>query len=367
MSYKQITFKSKHNVEFYNVLKQRVNHYFKSKSISKKANAAMVFKTVCMLTMYFGPLIALFFDLTHWWVYLLLWTVMGFGMAGTGLSIMHDANHGTYSKNKNVNSWLGILLNFCGGNDTNWRIQHNLLHHTYTNVPDVDEDIEVPGLLLRFTTHKKLYRIHKFQFIYAWFLYGLMTMIWYVTKDFNQAFRYERKKLLESQQTNVRKHLIRIIGYKILYTFIFIVAPLIWSPASWYISLIGFFIMQFIAGFVLAIIFQPAHVVPSSNFPMPDDSGNIEADWAVSQLANTANFAPKARLFSWYVGGLNYQIEHHLFPNICHIHYRHIAKIVENTAKEYNLPYHSYKTFFGALIDHGKFLYKMGSAKQSVA
>ena len=119
--------------------------------------------------------------------------------------------------------------------------------------------------------------------------------------------------------------------------------------------------MQFIAGFILSIIFQPAHVVPTSDFPVPDESGNIEADWAVCQLANTANFAPKSRLFSWYVGGLNFQIEHHLFPNICHIHYRHISKIVKETAEEFKLPYHSYKTFFGALSDHARFLQKMGN------
>jgi linoleoyl-CoA desaturase len=108
-------------------------------------------------------------------------------------------------------------------------------------------------------------------------------------------------------------------------------------------------------------------VVPSSNFPLPDDSGNVEADWAVNQLVNTANFAPKARLFSWYVGGLNFQIEHHLFPNICHIHYRHISKIVEDTAKEFRLPYHSYKTFYGALVDHTKLLYTLGNKDVVVA
>jgi linoleoyl-CoA desaturase len=118
--------------------------------------------------------------------------------------------------------------------------------------------------------------------------------------------------------------------------------------------------MLFISGLTLGAIFQPAHVVPTSNYPMPDSSGNIDADWAVNQLYNTANFAPKARLFSWYVGGLNYQVEHHLFPNICHVHYRKLATIVKETALEYKLPYHSYKTFAGALIEHTKMLYNLG-------
>ena len=125
--------------------------------------------------------------------------------------------------------------------------------------------------------------------------------------------------------------------------------------------------MHAIAGLTLACIFQPAHVVPTSDFPMPDDSGNIHADWAVSQLYNTANFAPGARLFSWYVGGLNYQVEHHLFPNICHVHYRKISEIVSETAKEYNLPYHSYKTFYGALKAHTKLLYRLGKYDEALA
>ena len=361
MDFKTINYRPNHNIEFYRVLKERVNQYFKSNSISKKANAKMIFKSVCMLLMYFGPLSLLYVNMPYDVLYILLWVVMGFGMAGVGLSIMHDANHGTFSSNKNVNGWLGLLLNFLGGNDINWRIQHNVLHHTYTNVNDVDEDIEVPAFVLRFSQHKKLYRIHKYQHLYAWFLYGLMTLMWFLTKDYNQALRYKRKGLLHSENTNVRKHLVRIIGYKILYAFIFIGAPLLWSPAAWYLIIIGFLIKQFIAGFLLSIIFQPAHVVPSSDFPVPNESGNIEADWAVSQLANTANFAPKSRLFSWYVGGLNFQIEHHLFPNICHIHYRHISKIVKETAEEFKLPYHSYKTFYGAVMDHARFLHKMGN------
>ncbi len=100
---------------------------------------------------------------------------------------------------------------------------------------------------------------------------------------------------------------------------------------------------------------------------MPNDSGVVEADWAVSQLYNTANFAPKAKLFSWYVGGLNYQVEHHLFPSICHIHYNKISKIVEQTAKEFHLPYHSYQTFLTALSEHTKMLKELGKPNPVIA
>jgi linoleoyl-CoA desaturase len=367
MQFKNITFSSNHNEEFYKELKQRVNHYFKNKNISKHANAAMVFKTVFMIALYVVPLGLLFVDFSSQWVYFLLWTIMGFGMAGVGLSVMHDANHGTYSKNQAVNGIIGRVLVILGGSDVNWRIQHNLLHHTYTNITEADEDIAPPSFLLRFSPHTKRYPIHRYQHLYAWFLYGLMTLMWFITKDFNQAFRYKKKDLLKSQGITLSQHLTSIVIFKIIYASLFIVLPLLLSPAFWYVSVLGFLIKQFIAGFILSIIFQPAHVVPSSNFPLPDDSGNVEADWAVNQLVNTANFAPKARLFSWYVGGLNFQIEHHLFPNICHIHYRNISKIVEETAKEFRLPYHSYKTFYGALVDHTKLLYTLGNKDVVVA
>ena len=163
------------------------------------------------------------------------------------------------------------------------------------------------------------------------------------------------------------QHMFRIIFFKVIYTGIFLFLPIYFGGAYWLTNILGFLIMQFICGLILAMIFQPAHVVPSSTFPMPNNSGVVEADWAVSQLFNTANFAPKAKFFSWYVGGLNYQVEHHLFPSICHIHYKHIAKIVEQTAKEYQLPYHSYQTFIVALSEHTKMLKNLGKADPVLA
>lgn len=361
MSYQNITFSKDHNSEFYKVLRQRVNNYFKTKNITRHANATMVFKTIALLSLYLIPFGVIFISGLSSWVYLLMWILMGVGMAGVGLSVMHDANHGAYSRNETVNKIIGNVLILLGGNDANWRIQHNVLHHTYTNVTDMDEDIDPPTFLLRFSPHKQRFKIHRFQHIYAWFFYGLMTFLWFVTKDFNQAARYKKMGLVETQGISYRRHMINILASKVIYGTVFVILPFTLSPAHWYVTLVGFMVMHFIAGLTLAAIFQPAHVVPSSNYPLPDASGNVEADWAVNQLYNTANFAPKAKLFSWYVGGLNFQVEHHLFPNICHVHYSKISKIVKETAEEFNLPYHSYKTFYGALKDHTKMLHDLGT------
>jgi linoleoyl-CoA desaturase len=359
MSFQTVKFSKDHNELFYKTLKQRVNAYFKDNQISRYANATMVTKTILLCLLYFIPFIALltYIDSAAW-AYL-AWTLMGFGMAGLGLSVMHDANHGAYSKNEKVNKWVGYIIYFIGGSDVNWRIQHNILHHTYTNVTGMDEDIN-PGAIMRFSPHEKRRKFHRYQHVYAWFFYGWMTIMWYLTKDYKQAVRYEQMGLTSTQQTTFKKHLTNLIVSKIAYTILFIIIPAVLVPYFFLHVIAGFFLMQFIAGLTLACIFQPAHVVPTSDYPVPDNSGNIDADWAVSQLCNTANFAPKARLLSWYVGGLNYQVEHHLFPNICHVHYRKLSEIVKQTAHEFELPYHSYKSFIGALKAHTNMLKMLG-------
>lgn len=359
LHYSEIKFSENHNEEFYKTLRSRVMDYFKTTGKSRHGNVNMVTKTIVMFSLYFVPFALIVTLIESNIIGYLAWVVMGFGMAGIGLSVMHDANHGAYSKNNSVNKWVGYIIMTIGGSGMNWRIQHNVLHHTFTNVDGIDEDID-PGKVMRFSPHKQRLSGHKFQHIYAWFLYGMMTILWFTTKDFKQLERYNKMDLLKTQGFTYKKALRGLILSKVLYLGLTLGLPLYFSSISPLIIIAGFFTMHFICGVWLGIIFQPAHVVPSSNYPEPDASGNIEADWAVSQLYNTTNFAPGARIFSWYVGGLNYQVEHHLFPNICHVHYRNIAKIVSETAKEYNLPYNSFKTFGKALREHGRMLYNLG-------
>lgn len=359
MNQNQVSFSTGDQSDFYKVLRKRVNHYFKENNISRYANFNMVAKTIFMFALYLVPFVLILTFFTSPWIIFLMWILMGFGMAGIGLSVMHDANHGAYSKNKYVNILLGKVMWMIGGSDVNWRIQHNVLHHTYTNVEGMDEDIQIDPLM-RFSPTQKLRKGHRFQFIYAWFLYGMMTLMWSTTKDYSQWKRYKNKDLIKTQGVSSRKFLWTLIVTKSIYLIVTLGLPLIFSSLPWWGTLLGFLAMHFVAGITLAAIFQPAHVVPTSTFERPNLEGKIELDWAANQLMNTANFAPGARLFSWYVGGLNYQIEHHLFPNICHVHYRKISKIVRDTAFEYNLPYYSYKTFMEALSEHTKMLYRLG-------
>lgn len=359
MQYKNIRFDRSQNVEFYKTLQRRVRGYFKESNISRYGNTAMLVKSIFMIALYLIPFILMLTVVDSTWLMFVMWVLMGFGMTGIGLSIMHDANHGAYSKNKRVNTFFSLLIHLAGGSDAMWRIQHNVLHHTYTNVTGMDEDID-PGSVLRFSPHEERKPVHKYQHIYAWFLYGMMTLLWITVKDFKQIMRYREMGLTQTQTNSFRRLLISTILSKIVYYAVFLVLPLIFTPVPWYFIVLGFIMMHYMSGVILGSIFQPAHVVPSASYPMPDESGNIKADWAVSQLLNTSNFAQKSKLFSWYVGGLNFQIEHHLFPNICHVHYKKISKIVRETAEEFNLPYNSEKTYAGALRSHTQMLKKLG-------
>jgi len=198
------------NQDFARVLNERVSQYFSQKNKSKHANASMVFKTLFMLSLYLFPLVMLLW-VSNPWISILLWFIAGIGMAGVGLSVMHDANHGAYSSNRFVNKTVGGVLNIIGGNPTNWKIQHNVLHHTFTNVDGFDEDIAPPIPILRFSPHSAWKPVHKYQHIYAWFFYPLMTIMWYLTKDYKQAIRYHKQGLTASQGLTLSQHLFNII------------------------------------------------------------------------------------------------------------------------------------------------------------
>ncbi len=340
--------------DFFVTLNQRVNQYFKTNNIERTGNAEMVIKTMVMFSIYFIPYFVLISGVvSSAWGMLGLCVIMGFGLAGIGLSIMHDANHGSYSNKPWVNSLLSLSLNLVGGHAINWKVQHNVLHHTYTNVHDVDEDISPRGII-RMAPDSKWKPIHKFQHYYAWFFYGFMTLVWVIVKDFDRLIKYQREGLIKKQRTSATKEWIIMISTKVLYYTYIVAIPMLLLPVTFWQVAIGFFVMHYIGGFILAMIFQPAHVVEGTEYPIPDENGNLENSWAIHQLLTTTNFGHRAKIFSWYVGGLNYQVEHHLFPNICHVHYRKIAKIVEQTAKEYGVPYKSKETFMEAIVAHAK-------------
>lgn len=343
--------------DFHQTLRKRVNEYFEDNELSLHANYQMVFKTIAMVLLYTVPFILLLFFVQNALVFWLLWIAMGFGAAGIGLCIMHDANHGAYSRNKKVNSYLGNILYILGGCASFWKLQHNVLHHTYTNVDGYDQDIKAP--ILRFSPRTKKLKVHRYQHYYAFGMYSLMTLSWATTKEFFQLRTFKKAGLLKNKW-QFRKLLIESTLNKVFYFTVFLALPALITPFSFWFVLLGFVSMHLVTGLILGLVFQPAHVMTETAFPEPDDKGNLENHWAVHQILTTANFGIGSKFLSWILGGLNHQIEHHLFPSVCHVHYPQLSPIVQQTAQEYNLPYYTEKSWWSAIVNHGRMLKQLG-------
>lgn len=361
---KTVKFASQGKDGFYETVISRVHAYFKKNKISPYANTSIWVKTVIMLLLYFAPYTIMVVGLAegNTWLFFGLWFLMGWGMVGIGTSVMHDAHHGTYSPNKKINRLMGSILEIIGGYTVTWKIQHNVLHHTYTNVAGLDDDLDSIKLL-RFSPRQPRYWFHKYQYLYAWLFYMNMTLFWMTAKDFIQAVRYKQHDLLVKQHLPLGRALFLITLYKIFYYSYIIVLPILFSGMPWYFVLFGFLLMHFTAGLFLSCIFQPSHIVETSKFAEPTESSNkkeMEDSWAIHEVANTTDFAPNKPFLSWFIGGLNYQIEHHLFTGISHVHYKEIAPIVKATAEEFGIPYNVQPTFRKALGDHLRMLIKLG-------
>ncbi len=352
--------------DFLRTLKERVNNYFEETNQSRFGNSLLYWKTAIMLMLYITPFVFILLGFFPFWVNWLLYMVMGLGVVGIGMSVMHDAIHGSYSGNKIINKLVSFSMELVGGNSFNWKVQHNVLHHTYTNIPGMDEDISDKSIL-RLEPTGPWYKIHRFQHIYAFPLYALLTLSWIMWGDYISLIRYSRNGMAKQVGARTYREFAILVSSKLVYIFMHFVLPIVILGFVWWHIVVGFLLMHMVSGFILSVIFQLAHVVEETDYPMPDADGNMENNWAVHQLHTTANFAKRRKFLSWFIGGLNYQIEHHLFPNISHVHYPNISKIVKQTAKEFKLPYHEFETFRGAIISHLRRLKSLGQNPQAGA
>jgi len=342
--------------EFLKTLRQRVDAYFRESGKSRHANGAMIFKTVFIFAGMGGSYAALlteFYGLTPLW-----WITLGFFTAMCGLNVGHDAIHGSYSSSKTVNRWLSYSFNLIGANAYLWDIAHNVVHHSYTNIPDHDEDLE-GGVVLRLCPSQPKKPQHRFQHLYAFFLYGLASLMWVFHKDF---YKFYKGQIGPKAFTPPAIEHFKLFFFKALHIGLYLGVPLFVLNQPIWLIVLGFVLMHYVEGFFMAIIFMLAHVVEGTSFPEPSEQGSVENSWAVHQLYTTADFARKNGLLTFLAGGLNFQVEHHLFPNICHIHYPALSEIVKETAEEFGHPYLDNPSFFGAIASHYRFLKKTGVA-----
>lgn len=341
--------------EFYPELRKRVDLYFSEKGIKHTGNWKMYLKTMVIFALFVSSYFSLLFLSNTIIVALISAFLFSQAVVLIGFNIMHDGNHGSYSKSKMINRIMGYTMDFIGSSHTLWKQKHNILHHTYTNIDGMDEDLESSGFL-RLSPNQRWKSRYTLQHIYAIPVYSFLTLSLIFTADFKKLWtgKIGTQKL---KKIRLKEHLF-FYGFKLFYFGYMIILPLFFHS---FISVLFFFLfIHFIIGLTLALVFQVAHTVEHNAFPVPEQhTGNIKNEWAIHQVETTANFASQSKLAAWYLGGLNFQIEHHLFTNICHIHYPEISKIVRQTSKEFSVNYISFPTVFSAIIAHFKFLKRM--------
>ena len=351
-------FRNQQASSFHQELKKRVNNYFLENKKAATGNWSLYFKAILFWTLYVALYVHVVFFTPVAWVALLEALLMGGLTAAIGFNVMHDGGHGSFSNSKLWNKIAAYSVNALGASGIMWNNKHNIIHHTYTNIDGVDDDIEIKPMLRMCETQKR-YKIHRYQHIYVWFLYTLLLIIWVFMTDFKKYFT-KKVGAVPIKKMSRFDHFAFWIA-KAGYYFMMIILPI--YMVGFLPWLVGFLTLSMFAGFVLSIVFQLAHTVEQTSFPTPVEGTNdIENEWAIHQLETTANFATKNRLISWLVGGLNFQIEHHLFPKISHVHYPAISKIIKNTCQEFNVKYNEYQKMSQAIWSHGAYLKRMGTA-----
>ena len=343
-------------VSFHSELKKRISEYFKEAGKPTTGNFSLYFKAILLISSFIGIYIHLvFFTPPAAWA-IFECVMLGFLTAAIGFNVMHDGAHGSFSKYKWLNGMASNAASFLGASQLMWKTKHNVIHHTYTNIHGVDDDIEARPFL-RLCDEQVYYRIHKYQHFYFWAAYSLLYLYWVFVTDYKKYFTL-RIGPTPIRRLSASEHFF-FWFYKISHAFIFVIIPIyVVGVIPW---LVGFLTMSLVAGFVLSIVFQLAHTVEHTHFPMPNEvTGKMEDEWALHQLKTTANFATKNKVVSWLVGGLNFQVEHHLFPKISHIHYPAISKIIKKACQEHGVQYIEYKRVWNAVASHIAFLKEMG-------
>ncbi len=348
-------------VGFHARVKQRVYQYFADNRMPTTGDWRMFLKTGIILIWFLVSYMLYVFCATSLLMSLLTVVALAQGFILISLNMMHDGGHKSYSRQKTLNWVMGFTLDLMGGSHILWRQKHNILHHTYTNIHEFDSDLSTAGLF-RFSPDQRWQAWHRWQHLYAWPVYSLLTLSWVTFGDFRKFFSGHIGPHPLHRQTGVEACLFFVT--KIFYLCYMLVLPAFFHPVLH--VLIAFVAMHVLFGFTLSLVFQLAHIVEGTAFPTPEArTGMMAHEWAVHEVETTANFAPTNALARWYLGGLNFQVEHHLFSHICHMHYPAISTIVRQTCDEFAIPYVCYPTVRSAIAGHYRFLKTLGSKSSS--
>jgi linoleoyl-CoA desaturase len=285
---------------------------------------------------------------------------LGLAVAGIGFTIMHDANHQAFAPSRVVNRVMALSLDLIGGSSYVWSAKH-LAHHTYPNVTEHDPDIDsLP--FARFDPAQQQRWWHRYQHVYIWVLYAVVTLRWQFLSD----FVYLRRG--RAGRSPVRRPkpaaLATLIAGKGIFVAWSVAIPLLFHPL---LSVLAFFLVtSFVASLALALVFQLSHCAGETVFINPD-SDSTSRTWQIHQIESTVDFARDNTLLHLYAGGLNYQIEHHLYSRLPHTLYPRLAPIVQATAQAHGITYTYHPTLRGALRSHTRWLKRMGSSPASLS
>ena len=345
---------------FQRELRRRVQAVIRERGIRERDCPRMYFKTAVVLTVFALSYYLLVFVANSWWSAVPLAVLLGFAITQIGFNIQHDGGHKAYSRHAWVNKLMAMTLDLVGASSYIWRWKHAVFHHMYVNVAGHDTDIDLGGFG-RLSPQQPRRAIYRWQQWYVWPLYGLMTIKWHFYDDFRDviagrmgANRFPRPRGWD---------LVIFVGGKLVFFTLALGIPLLFHPL---LTVLLFYVITIgVVGVVLSVVFQLAHAVEEARFPVPESgTGRMQEPWAVHQAGSTVDFARDSRIVSWLVGGLNFQIEHHLFPTICHVNYPAISDVVERTCREYGVPYNAAPSFRAAVASHYRWLKHMGAAEE---
>ncbi len=341
---------------FQDELKRRVNEYFQTTGRRKRDCWQMYLKTAIILTCFGTSYALLVFAARNVWQGLVLAIILALCTAAIGFNIQHDGGHQAYSSRRWVNRLMAWTLDFIGGSSGRWHWKHSVIHHMYVNITGYDSDIDI-GLLGRFSPHQKRYWWHRWQHLYLWPIYGLLSVKMQLLDDFRYVITGQLGDLKVPRPR--RWEVATFVVGKLLFLAWALVIPMLLHPV-WTV-LFYFTVASVMLGSVMVLVFVIPHLVDKAEFPLPrPDTCSMARPWAVHQAMVTVDFARGNPVLTWLLGGLNYHKEHHLFPLICHVNYPGMSRVVEETCLQFGVPYNTHRTFWAGIAAHYRWLRRMG-------
>jgi len=340
---------------FPKVLRRRLDSFFADPNFSPKADARMWIKIALGLAVFAGAWIALYALHPGSWKFVALYVLGGLAQTFLLLNIAHDSNHNAISSRPLVNKTLNYVFDLCGISSYMWRFLHHRGHHSCINLHGEDDAISGRGIF-RFTPYESRTPWHRFQHIYALFLYALFSLQYVFVKDF-QCFFFPSHDYLKRAKHPIREYLTLFAG-KAFYLTYMLVLPVLILGKSPLLVIAAFLLVHLIVGLSVTLVFQTTHTIDSTYFPA--DRGEFE-NGVYHIFATTADYATENPLVSWLAGGLNHHIVHHLCPFVCHTHYAPLTRIVKETAAEFGIPYRQHPTMSRAIRHHLILLKQLGT------